>query len=170
MGKGTAAGIVIALIVGVLVGYLVLPMLFPVQANSNRQTNFVTQNLDNVNESPSPVWTLVPKLNISFSTSSGDTLVLLYTCDFIFDPPDSQARLQTLLFKFRIDAVRVPDTQQLVIQVVSNSTIALITSITYRLVKTGISAGAHNVSVNFDFSGFSVNTYACLNVLSLQIL
>ena len=79
MGKGVAAGILIALIAGAGIGYFLLPMVFPSQAADDRQTTFI----DDANiYFPTALLTDIPGLVINLTTQAGDSLELAFTSYF----------------------------------------------------------------------------------------
>lgn len=167
MRKDIAIGIVVALSIGVLVGYFVLPLLFPSEATDQRQTYFVTQKLERVQIQS--YWTLIPNINISFTTLSGDEATFCYSCHLNVTRTTSDAETFNFLLSFVIDGVVVGDLEQLYLKFASNVT-EISYSIIYRLVRTGWSAGPHELSIYIARNPSSPNScWASSSVLSVQI-
>ncbi len=163
MGKGAAAGIVIALIAGVAIGYFVIPMIF---AANGDQTNFCVQNDADIDVN-SQLVTVIPNLNITFSTHTGDSVLFTYTCHYtlvLIDPGDVAGTYIDLV----IDGVADPASW---IQVSGNYSAdeAYHSTIILRYLKT-LPSGSHNVSVRFSRYTIASSQLARQNVLCVQII
>ncbi len=165
MGKGIAAGILIALVAGAAVGYFLLPMVFPIQAADERQTYFIISRTSSYD--PSGSLTDIPGLTINLSLQTGDSLELFFNC-YLGWTPSAPPSGQQAQFVFAIDGVPVSDNYW--IYDYTTLGIPYTYAVAYRYVSMGLSPGAHNVTIQVQVTGSFSSVAVDSNVLSVLIL
>ncbi len=167
MNKGLVAGIMISLIAGIALGYFVIPMIF---ADGSQGAFYSDQEIDSYNL-PDAGYDTIPNLNISFSTDSGVTVVYTFTCELFMDPDMAQIKCSAY-FRFVLDGVSLSlsSEQMRITTSVNGDNDWQYFSVVYRYIKSGISSGPHNVSIEVSSDGSFDEISTSLHVLTVQVL
>ena len=164
MSKGTVAGIVIALVAGAMIGYLVLPMVF--QSEGTEQ-DILWDQYDPAVSIPDFVDTPIPNLVVNFSTSTGDSILITYTCWVALEPLVLPNWLG-ITVRVAIDG-SVETSSQTIHRYWFDSDHLSYQPFGMRYVKAGLSPGAHNVTVIVNGFGDYDVRQVNQSILSVQI-
>lgn len=166
MFKKMAVGLVTTLIAGMALGYFFLPILFPLQAESSRTTQFSVQNTDTFSQTGS--WQTIPNLNITFSTTAGDTVTITFTCQLYMDPSSTPTNLLST-FCFAIDGSRLSSDYYCNIAQNFQVDYTFALTVAYQYVLETPSAETHNVSVQAYCGGSYQYIQSEINTLTVEI-
>jgi hypothetical protein len=173
MGKGIAAGMIIAVVAGMAVGYFLLPMVFPIQADTTRQTLFVDyQELYDAGSSRyGHIEDYGGFLNVSFTTQAGDWVLLTFSCVVEVHPSSSEITVHQIFLVFKIDGFTIGWGNAASLEFYSNSTDNYHFTMMCQYVKTDISAGPHEIRIEHDIFDAGTNDIELrLNTLTAQII